>query len=63
MQARLLPAKQLWRLYTQAGFGGAGRRLHDFIRDTLLPHGDATHNVIHNSWEATGTGSTVIAIS
>ncbi len=40
--------------YTQHGFGNASRRLHDFIRDTLLPHGDATHQVIYNSWEATG---------
>jgi len=39
--------------YTVAGFGGASRRLHDFIRDTLLPHGRTIHKVIYNSWEAT----------
>jgi alpha-galactosidase len=40
--------------YTTEGFGGASRRLHDFIRDTLLPHGHAIHKVLYNSWEATG---------
>ncbi|HEX6289504.1 MAG TPA: alpha-galactosidase [Herpetosiphonaceae bacterium] len=39
--------------YTAEGFGGASRRLHDFIRDTLLPHGPAIHKVLYNSWEAT----------
>jgi alpha-galactosidase len=39
--------------YTRAGFGGASRRLHDFIRDTILPHGHALHKVLYNSWEAT----------
>jgi alpha-galactosidase len=39
--------------YTAAGFGGASRRLHDYVREQLLPHGDALHKVIYNSWEAT----------
>jgi alpha-galactosidase len=39
--------------YTAEGFGGASRRLHDFIRDTLLPHGQTIHKVLYNSWEAT----------
>lgn len=39
--------------YTAGGFGAASRALHDFIRDTLLPHGRAIHKVLYNSWEAT----------
>jgi alpha-galactosidase len=39
--------------YTSAGFGGMSRRLHDFVRDTLLPHGRKIHKVLYNSWEAT----------
>ncbi len=39
--------------YTDKGFGDSSRKLHDFIRDTLLPHHDALHKVIYNSWEAT----------
>jgi alpha-galactosidase len=39
--------------YTGAGFGGASRLLHRFIRDTVLPHGRSTHQVLYNSWEAT----------
>lgn len=39
--------------YTAAGHGAASRALHDFIRDTLLPHGHALHKVLYNSWEAT----------
>lgn len=39
--------------YTRAGFGAASRRLHDFVRDTLLPHGQIEHKVLYNSWEAT----------
>lgn len=38
--------------YTEQGFGGASRRLHDFIRATL-PHGTSAHPVLYNSWEAT----------
>jgi alpha-galactosidase len=38
--------------YTSEGFGGASRRLHDFIRD-LLPHRHTIHQVLYNSWEAT----------
>lgn len=40
--------------YTCEGFGGASRRLHDFVRDMLVPHGHAPHKVLYNSWEATG---------
>ncbi len=39
--------------YSDEGFGGASRRMHDFIRDTILPHGPALHKVLYNSWEAT----------
>ena len=39
--------------FTAAGFGGMSRRLHDFIRDQVLPHGPALHKVLYNSWEAT----------
>jgi alpha-galactosidase len=39
--------------YTTAGFGGASRRLHDFIRDRILPHDHSIHKVLYNSWEAT----------
>jgi alpha-galactosidase len=35
------------------GFGDASRRLHDFVRRHVLPHGDAVHKVLYNSWEAT----------
>jgi len=40
--------------YTEGGFGGASRTMHDYIRDALLPHGRAPHRVLYNSWEATG---------
>ncbi|HEY8742074.1 MAG TPA: alpha-galactosidase, partial [Chloroflexota bacterium] len=39
--------------FTAAGFGGASRTLHNFIRDNILPHGDTLHQVLYNSWEAT----------
>lgn len=39
--------------YTDEGFGGMSRRLHDFVRDRLLPHGRTPHKVLYNSWEAT----------
>ncbi len=35
------------------GFGGASRRFHDFIRDSVVPHGHTPHKVLYNSWEAT----------
>ncbi len=38
--------------FSSEGFGGASRRMHDYAR-TLLPHGDAPHKVLYNSWEAT----------
>lgn len=39
--------------YTHEGFGGASRKLHDFVRDTVLPHGHVVHPILYNSWEAT----------
>ena len=39
--------------YTQNGFGGASRLLHDYVRDQVLPHGKMLHKVLYNSWEAT----------
>jgi alpha-galactosidase len=39
--------------YSQSGFGDASRRLHDFVRGSILPHGDVIHQVLYNSWEAT----------
>ena len=39
--------------YSSTGFGGASRALHRQVR-SHLPHGDAPHKVLYNSWEATG---------
>ncbi len=39
--------------YTPAGFGSASRKLHDYIRENVLPHGPVTHKILYNSWEAT----------
>ena len=39
--------------FTNGGFGAASHHLHDYIRDTLLPHGKTLHKVLYNSWEAT----------
>jgi len=39
--------------YSSTGFGGASRALHRRVRSSL-PHGDAPHKVLYNSWEATG---------
>lgn len=39
--------------FTQEGRGGASRRLHNYIREQLLPHGQVPHKVLYNSWEAT----------
>jgi alpha-galactosidase len=39
--------------YGAAGFGGASRAWHDYIRGALLPHGDEVRPVMYNSWEAT----------
>ncbi|HEX2906658.1 MAG TPA: alpha-galactosidase [Phototrophicaceae bacterium] len=54
----LLPGEQFvtpasFAGYTLDGFGAASRHLHDFIRDTILPHGQTPHKVFYNSWEAT----------
>ncbi len=38
---------------TENGFGGVSRALHDYIRETILPHGKTARKVIYNSWEAT----------
>jgi alpha-galactosidase len=38
--------------YTTGGFGAASRLLHDYVRDTQLPHGKRPHPVLYNSWEA-----------
>jgi alpha-galactosidase len=35
------------------GFGGASRRLHDLVRDELVPHGAEPRPALYNSWEAT----------
>jgi alpha-galactosidase len=39
--------------YSAGGFGASSRLMHDFIRDTVLPHGRAPHKVLYNSWEVT----------
>ena len=39
--------------YSDGGFGKASRRMHDFVRERLLPHGPIAHKVLYNSWEAT----------
>jgi len=39
--------------YSSAGFGGASRAMHRHVR-SRLPHRDAPHKVLYNSWEATG---------
>jgi alpha-galactosidase len=39
--------------FSAEGFGGASRRLHDFVRDAVVPHGRIEHKVLYNSWEAT----------
>ena len=39
--------------YTLQGFSGASHKLHDFVRDTILPHGHTLHKILYNSWEAT----------
>jgi len=39
--------------FSENGYGGASRLLHDYIRDELLPHKKQIHKVLYNSWEAT----------
>lgn len=39
--------------YTMNGFGESSRRLHDYIRDRVLPKGHSLRKVLYNSWEAT----------
>jgi alpha-galactosidase len=38
---------------SENGFGEASRKMHDFIRECVLPHGHSERKVIFNSWEAT----------
>lgn len=40
--------------YTVDGFGAASRLLHDFVRESVVPHPELTRKVLYNSWEATG---------
>jgi alpha-galactosidase len=39
--------------YTSGGYGAASRLLHDFVRETLVPHPGLARKVLYNSWEAT----------
>jgi alpha-galactosidase len=39
--------------YTRNGFGQASRNMHDYIRESVLPHGTTLRKVLYNSWEAT----------
>lgn len=39
--------------YTTDGFGAASRTLHDYMRETVLPHKNLVHKVLYDSWEAT----------
>lgn len=39
--------------FTDEGYGSASRKMHDFIREKILPHGSSIHPVLYNSWEAT----------
>jgi alpha-galactosidase len=38
--------------FSSEGFGRASRALHHYAR-SILPHGNAIHKVLYNSWEAT----------
>ncbi len=39
--------------FTENGFGQASRSLHSFIREQVIPHGNNSHKILYNSWEAT----------
>lgn len=39
--------------YTPDGFGAASHRLHDYIREQVVPHPNVTRKILYNSWEAT----------
>src|SRR5216683_3700519 len=39
--------------YTREGFGGASRLLHEFVRESVVPHPGMMRKVLYNSWEAT----------
>ena len=38
---------------SENGFGEASRKMHDYIRSCVLPHGQIDRRVLFNSWEAT----------
>jgi len=40
--------------YSAAGFGGASRAWHSYVRLGVLAHPDELRPVLYNSWEATG---------
>lgn len=39
--------------FVKDGFGAASRRMHDYVRETILPHKHQIRKVLYNSWEAT----------
>jgi alpha-galactosidase len=39
--------------YSSGGFGQMSRNLHDYTRQTVLPHKHTLRKVLYNSWEAT----------
>jgi len=39
--------------FTDKGFGEAARKLHDLIREEIVPHKNINHKVLYNSWEVT----------
>jgi alpha-galactosidase len=41
-------------VHSTAGFGGASRAWHAYVRNNVLSHPDETRPVLYNSWEATG---------
>jgi alpha-galactosidase len=41
-------------LWTDGGFGAAGRAWHRYVLDHVLPHPREVRPVLYNSWEATG---------
>jgi alpha-galactosidase len=40
--------------FTPNGFSDGSRKIHNHIREHLLPHRRSIHKVLYNSWEATG---------
>eukprot|EP01117_Protostelium_nocturnum_P008668 TRINITY_DN3112_c0_g2_i11.p1 TRINITY_DN3112_c0_g2~~TRINITY_DN3112_c0_g2_i11.p1 ORF type:complete len:708 (+),score=168.88 TRINITY_DN3112_c0_g2_i11:68-2191(+) len=39
--------------FSENGFGGASRIMHDFAREKVLPRGKEVRKILYNSWEAT----------